>query len=768
MLGAVHRTMFDAIDLEEFCYARDYMKFTDGNWLMQPGVNAAYPAEAFETLVNDHTLEFYLPTRHIRHRGDTLEGPVLTMRISSPLLGVIRVRVSHFEGEHVKNNTHFPVLEQALTPEIKLEENQVVFTTGCLSARVNTKNWKLEFVANDKLVVSSPARGTGYVQTDSLGNFMHQRLSLGVGELVYGLGERFTSFVKNGQSIEIWNKDGGTSSEQSYKNIPFYLTNRGYGVFVNHPERVEFEVASEKVSSVQFSVAGEVLEYFIIYGPSPKEILLKYTALTGRPALPPAWSFGLWLSTSFTTNYDETTVTSFLDGMKDRDLPLSVFHFDCFWMRAFRWCDFEWDPEVFPDPKGMLKRFHARGLKISVWINPYIAQRSPLFEEGKKNGFLLKRKDGSVWQWDMWQPGMAVVDFTNPAASTWYTGYLERLADMGVNCIKTDFGERIPTEDVVWFDGSDPQKMHNLYPYLYNKAVFESLEKTQGEAVLFARSATAGCQQFPVHWGGDCDSSFVSMGESLRGGLSLGLSGFGFWSHDIGGFEGNPPLEVYKRWVAFGLLSSHSRLHGSSSYRVPWIFDDESVDVLRFFTKLKLRLMPYLFQKAIETRASGLPMMRAMMLEFPNDPTTATLDQQYMLGDALLVAPIFRSDNTVTYYVPEGQWTEYFSERGVQGGRWITEEHGFLSLPLLVRPNTLLALGAEDSRPDYDYGHEPRLVLYALEDGATTTVDIPNIKGETDFSVTITRSGGKLEVVCKGAPRPFTLRIAGSRSLKCV
>ena len=471
----------------------------------------------------------------------------------------------------------------------------------------------------------------------------------------------------------------------------------------------------------------------------------------------------MWLSTSFTTNYDETTVTSFLDGMKDRDLPLSVFHFDCFWMRAFRWCDFEWDPEVFPDPKGMLKRFHARGLKISVWINPYIAQRSPLFEEGKKNGFLLKCKDGSVWQWDMWQPGMAVVDFTNPAASTWYTGYLERLADMGVNCIKTDFGERIPTEDVVWFDGSDPQKMHNLYPYLYNKAVFESLEKTQGEAVLFARSATAGCQQFPVHWGGDCDSSFVSMGESLRGGLSLGLSGFGFWSHDIGGFEGNPPLEVYKRWVAFGLLSSHSRLHGSSSYRVPWIFDDESVDVLRVFTKLKLRLMPYLFQKAIEARASGLPMMRAMMLEFPNDPTTATLDQQYMLGDALLVAPIFRSDNTVTYYVPEGQWTEYFSERGVQGGRWITEEHGFLSLPLLVRPNTLLALGAEDSRPDYDYGHEPTLVLYALEDGATTTVDIPNIKGETDFSVTITRSGGKLEVVCKGAPRPFTLRIAGSK-----
>jgi alpha-D-xyloside xylohydrolase len=509
-------------------------------------------------------------------------------------------------------------------------------------------------------------------------------------------------------------------------------------------------------------VAGESLEYFLIYGASPKEILEKYTALTGRPALPPAWTFGLWLSTSFTTNYDEATVNSFLDGMQQRDLPLSVFHFDCFWMRAFHWCDFEWDPAVFPDPKGMLARLHDRGLKVCVWINPYIAQRSKLFSEGQARGYLLKRKDGGVWQWDMWQPGMAIVDFTNPDACTWYASHLTRLMDMGVDSFKTDFGERIPTKDVAWFDGSDPDRMHNYYAFLYNQVVFNTLQAHSHTATVFARSATVGSQQFPVHWGGDCDSSFESMAESLRGGLSLCLSGFGFWSHDIGGFEGMPPLEVYKRWIAFGLLGSHSRLHGSTSYRVPWLFDDESVDVLRHFTKLKYRLMPYLFQKAVEAHNTGVPMMRAMMLEFPSDPMCDMLDRQYMLGDALLVAPVFRSDDTVTYYIPPGIWTQFLTGKTIDGGRWVTEQHDFLSVPLLVRPNTLLVLGASTDRPDYDYGATPTLVLYALEDGERVSAIVPTLSGETDFSVRASRQGNTISLVRSGNARAFVFKVSGT------
>ncbi|ELR4351541.1 alpha-xylosidase, partial [Escherichia coli] len=245
-----------------------------------------------------------------------------------------------------------------------------------------------------------------YVQdTNNQRNYMFERLDLGVGETVYGLGERFTALVRNGQTVETWNRDGGTSTEQAYKNIPFYMTNRGYGVLVNHPQCVSFEVGSEKVSKVQFSVESEYLEYFVIDGPTPKAVLDRYTRFTGRPALPPAWSFGLWLTTSFTTNYDEATVNSFIDGMAERNLPLHVFHFDCFWMKAFQWCDFEWDPLTFPDPEGMIRRLKAKGLKICVWINPYIGQKSPVFKELQEKGYLLKRPDGSLWQWDKWQPG---------------------------------------------------------------------------------------------------------------------------------------------------------------------------------------------------------------------------------------------------------------------------------------------------------------------------------------------------------------------------
>jgi alpha-D-xyloside xylohydrolase len=305
------------------------------------------------------------------------------------------------------------------------------------------------------------------------------------------------------------------------------------------------------------------------------------------------------LTTSFTTDYDEATVTHFVDGMAERDIPLHVFHFDCFWMKEFHWCNFEWDARVFPDPKGMLERLREKGLKICVWINPYIAQRSALFDEGMEHGYLLKRPDGSVWQWDRWQSGMGLVDFTNPDAGAWYADKLRALVEMGVDTFKTDFGERIPT-DVVYHDGSDPVRMHNYYPQLYNRCVFEVLEEMlgKGQACVFARSATTGGQQYPVHWGGDSTATFESMAESLRGGLSLCTSGFGFWSHDIGGFEQTASADVYKRWCAFGLLSSHSRLHGASSYRVPWLFDEAgqpgpmASDVLRFFTKLKCRLMP--------------------------------------------------------------------------------------------------------------------------------------------------------------------------------
>ncbi|UUZ80135.1 alpha-xylosidase [Paenibacillus sp. P26] len=620
-------------------------------------------------------------------------------------------------------------------------------------------------------LTSSGFKSMGYVLSEDGQTYMKEQLGLSVGECVYGLGERFTPFVKNGQSVEIWNRDGGTSTEQAYKNVPFYLTSKGYGVFINHPELVSLEVGSEKVSKVQFSVPGEVMDYYLIGGGSMKQVLNHYTALTGRPALPPAWSFGLWLTTSFTTNYDEATVTSFVDGMAERDVPLHVFHFDCFWMKEFHWTNFEWDDRVFPEPEQMLQRLKSKGLKICVWINPYIAQRSKLFDEGMENGYLLKKPNGDVWQWDLWRPGMGVVDFTNPEACEWYAGYLRKLVDMGVDSFKTDFGERIPT-DVVYYDGSDPLKMHNYYSFLYNKLVFGVLEEKlgKGEAAVFARSATAGGQQFPVHWGGDCSAEYESMAESLRGGLSLGLSGFGFWSHDIGGFESTSTADLYKRWIAFGLLSSHSRLHGSRSYRVPWMYGEEAVDVTRFFTKLKCSLMPYLYGASVQATEAGLPVMRAMVLEFGEDPACDYLDRQYMLGDSLLVAPVFSPDGIVGFYLPEGTWTHFLTGESVEGGMWKREQHGYLSLPLYVRPNSIIPVGRENSRPDYDFADGVEFHVFELEEGQSASSTVYSPKGERELSVTAVREGGRatVDIDYAGQAKPWSLLWRGLSEVRSV
>jgi alpha-D-xyloside xylohydrolase len=727
------------------------MKFTDGYWQLREGVDAHYAVEIRDIHTDADSITVYAANKKVQRKGDTLNVPLLTLRYSSPIPDVIRVQIVHHKGKAFKGPA-FALHPDVAQVQIGHDEQGASLTSGKLKVNIPRADaWKIDFDYDGKRLTGNGQRTSAYIQTGDKHAYVREQLDLGIGEYIYGLGERFTPFVKNGQTVDIWNEDGGTSSEQAYKNIPFYLSNLGYGVFVNHPEKVSFEIASENVSKVQFSVEGESLDYFIIGGDTLKDVLNNYTTLTGKPALPPAWTFGLWLTTSFTTSYDEETVNHFIDGMIERDVPLHVFHFDCFWMKEYQWCDFEWDKDVFPDPEGMLQRLKSKGLKICAWINPYIAQKSPLFDEGMENGYLVKTKEGDVWQWDKWQAGMGLVDFTNPDAVKWYQGKLKRLVDMGVDSFKTDFGERIPT-DVVYFDGSDPVKMHNYYTQLYNKATFELLEETLGkhEAAVFARSATAGGQQFPVHWGGDCSANYYSMAETLRGGLSLGLCGFGFWSHDISGFEKTAPPDVYKRWVAFGLLSSHSRLHGNESYRVPWLFGDEAVDVLRYFTQLKCSLMPYLFSASVEATQKGLPVMRAMVLEFPEDRASHPLDLQYMLGESLLVAPIFNETGDASYYVPQGTWTNYLTGEKVEGGQWIADRHDYFSLPLLVRPNSLIAVGSNNVRPDYDYTDGVVLHAFELQEQRGVEAAIFNTQGELELTVRAERSGPMIRVQATG------------------
>lgn len=708
------------------------MKFHNGCWLLKEGYECFSPRHVYEVRKTENALILCAPTSRIRQKGDTLGGINLTVRITAPMPEVIRVQTYHHIGVRKREPEFELNLPEPGRLDVEETDDLLTVRSGHLSLVIDKENWSMRYERDGKLLTKSGDRDLAYMKTDwkgfaydqgSDGAYMRQQLGLSVDELIYGLGERFTPFVKNGQTVEIWNEDGGTSTEQSYKNIPFYLSSRGYGVFVNHPEKVEFEIATEQVSKTSFSVKGESLDYFLFNGPTMKEALMRYTDLTGKPALPPQWTFGLWLSTSFTTDYDEETVMSFINGMEERGIPLSVFHFDCCWMREFHWTDFVWDERVFPDPKGMLERIKAKGIRICVWINPYVGQESALFQEGAEKGYFLKRANGDVWQWDMWQPGLAIVDFTNPEAKKWYQDKLEEMLDMGVDCFKTDFGERIPT-DAVYYSGADPVKMHNFYTYIYNQAVYEVLEKKRGkeEAVLFARSATAGSQKFPVHWGGDCWSDYVSMAESLRGGLSLTSSGFGFWSHDIGGFESQSTPDVYKRWAAFGLLSSHSRLHGSTSYRVPWVYDEEAVDVVRYFTNLKLKLMPYLYSSAVVTSQTGVPVMRSMVLEFEKDRNCRYLDRQYMLGDSLLVAPVFSEDGDVSYYLPEGTWTNFLTGETAEGGNWREEKHGYLSIPFWARENSVIPTEIQTERADDSFENNLEMRVFELKNHAESTV----------------------------------------------
>ncbi|KAF9466415.1 glycosyl hydrolases family 31-domain-containing protein [Collybia nuda] len=766
------------------------MKFNDGFWLLKDGVKAFYGLQVTQVTHDGDAYNLQIATRPIRHRGDTLGGPVLSVRVHSPTEGVIGVKIEHFaHHEPFPNIPLFPDDKPISGSSVwKRDEAMLYLTTGGLTAEITEKpytitfksptrtltaagekhqaiydvpsQWTLGSASNSSCLARDPASNPNPTPPPQIVRYINSELNLSPGELVYGFGEQFGAFVKNGQAIKVWNQDGGTSSEQAYKCVPFYITNRNYGVFINHPGEVEVEVGSEKVSRVGVSVAGSSLEYFLIYGETPLEVLEKYTRITGRPAVLPSWTYGLWLSTSFLTSYSSTTVSSFLEGMKERDCQVRVFHLDCFWMKQYEWCSFTFDPDNFPDPKAYITEIKKKyGVKICLWINPYISQLSPIFKEGVQGGFFIKRTDGTPWQWDLWQPGLAILDITNPAARLWYSNKLLALIDLGVDAFKTDFGERIPHASVKFHDGSDPMRMHNTYAVVYNEMVFNLLRERfgEGEAIVFARSSAAGGQRFPVHWGGDCESTWEAMAEALRGCLSLTTSGFGYASHDIGGFEGHPPPEIYQRWVAFGLFSSHSRLHGSSSYRVPWQYGEDAAKSMARFIEAKHRLMPYLYNltftpyyKSIQAHVKGYPLQRAMFLEFLNDRTTHHLDRQYMMGPSLLVAPVFvPKEEESEYYIPAGRWTSFFHpERSVQGPIWIKELVPLDEIPVWVRPGTILCLGPEKTgRPDYDYGKGLVLQLYELAEGQISETSIPTGKGVALIgTIRASRKSGEIRV----------------------
>ena len=532
-----------------------------------------------------------------------------------------------------------------------------------------------------------------------------EALEMANDEVIWGLGERFDGIVRNGRIVDFHNKDAvGTTSRRTYVNIPFFLSSRGYGLFLNSGARTDWEIGTLDAGALQFSVWEPQMDYFVIAAGAPKEILKGYCFLTGFSRLPPLWSFGRWMSRNSYTSWDVTDEIA--RQVREHDIPCDVLHLDTAWFREDWNCDLKFSEERFAEPEKHLAAYRKAGFHVSLWQYNFIPPRenNTHYLEAVENGYLAKDEQGNPYHLPPSCKGSwvddVIVDFSNPDARAWYAEKIRRLMEMGVGAIKTDFGEGIP-EDAC-YDRIQGRYFHNTYSLLYNATVSEACRSVTGESLVWARSGTAGSQRYPLHWGGDSQCTFDALAATLRAALCIGVSGIPFFSHDIGGFIGMPDDELYVRWAQLGLFSSHSRCHGAgdTTHREPWFFSDEACEIFRFYDKLRYSLMPYIYEQARLCIETGLPMMRALFLEYPKDRNVWHLDDEYLFGSQLLIAPILKpmsQSRTRAVYLPEGVWYDYFTrEKTVSRGQWIEKQVDLKTMPIFVKEGTVLAYCAAD------------------------------------------------------------------------
>ncbi len=536
-------------------------------------------------------------------------------------------------------------------------------------------------------------------------------------ECFVGTGERFRKMDLSGQTFQLKNQDGqGVNNRRCYKNIPFYLSSRMYGCFYHTSDYCKLSLADHSTRSVQFLNDRATLDVFLIGGKTPEEILKGYRMLTGFPAMPPLWSFGIWMSRMTYFSADE--VEDICDHLRHEHYPCDVIHLDTGWFRTDWLCEWKFNPERFPEPKAFIQHLKQNGFKVSLWQLPYVAQGAEQLEEAKANHYISQPPvvDGSPVDESTGASSnfsaldyAGTIDFTYDKAVDWYKNQLLKpLLEMGVTCIKTDFGENIHMDHQ--YHGMTPERLNNIYSLLYQRAAFEVTKEVTGQGIVWARSAWAGCQRYPLHWGGDSASSWDGLAGSLKGGLHFGLSGFAFWSHDVPGFHSipdfmNSPLDesVYVRWTQFGVFSSHMRYHGTCK-REPWHYPNIAPIVKRWW-KLRYKLLPYIIEQSELACQSGYPMVRALLFHHPDDRQVWHIDDEYYFGSEFLVAPVMNSDNRRDIYLPEGLWVNFFTGQRLEGGRWYYDvEVPLDQMPVFVRPGALIKMYPDevDSTDDMD------------------------------------------------------------------
>jgi alpha-D-xyloside xylohydrolase len=550
----------------------------------------------------------------------------------------------------------------------------------------------------------SPARhdafALAFVERDEVANRATFSIKAKADECFYGTGERFTKMDLSGKTMQLSNLDGqGVNNRRTYKSIPFYLSSENYGLFLHTTSFGKFSLADHSTRSAQVLVEEPVVDFFLIGGDSPEEILFGYRQLTGFPSMPPLWSFGTWMSRMTYFSADE--VNEICDRMRTEDYPCDVIHLDTGWFETDWLCEWKFNDERFPNPEKFIGNLKEKGYRVSLWQLPYISYNAIQYKEADENEYISKseRKISGSSNFSV-QDFAGTIDFTYDKATEWYKDLLRNLLKMGVVCIKTDFGEDIHLD--AEYRNMSPEKLHNLYPLLYQKAAYEVTKEVTGDGIVWARAGWAGCQRYPLHWGGDSACSWDGMAGSLKGGLQLGLSGFGFWSHDVPGFHGVPnfmnsvvPDDLYVRWTQFGVFTSHLRYHGTSK-REPWHYPAIS-DIIRKYWKLRYQLIPYILQQSEITTRTGMPVLRALILHHPNDKTSRQIDDQYYFGENMLVAPVMNSENIRDIYLPEGTWVHFFTREVFEGERWLKNvEVPLDEIPVFVKHGAIIPLYPEN------------------------------------------------------------------------
>ena len=542
------------------------------------------------------------------------------------------------------------------------------------------------------------------------------------GECFAGTGERFRKMDLSGQTFQLKNQDGqGVNNRRCYKNIPFFLSSRMYGAFFHTSDYCKLSLADHSTRSVQFLNDRATLDVFLIGGQTPEEILRGYRMLTGFPQMPPLWSFGIWMSRM--TYFSANEVEDICDHLRREHYPCDVIHLDTGWFRTDWLCEWKFNPARFPDPEAFIRRLATKGFKVSLWQLPYVAQGAEQLAEAKENGYLSRplseeaAETGSSSNFSALDYA-GTIDFTNPSATAWYQDkLLKPLLSMGVKCIKTDFGENIHMDH--HYHAMTPERLNNLYALLYQKAAYEITQSLTGQPLIWARAAWAGCQRYPVHWGGDSESSWAGMAGSLKGGLHLGLSGFAFWSHDVPGFHSTPdfmnsPIDpmVYVRWTQFGVFSSHMRYHGTCK-REPWHYPEIAPIVKRWW-QLRYRLIPYIIEQSQLACLTGWPLVRALLMHHPYDRQVWHIDDEYYFGQEFLVCPVMNGENKRDIYLPGGLWVDFFTGERIEGGRWYYDVEVPLDrMPVYVRPSAVIPMYPDDvdSTDDMDLSRTVSLFI---------------------------------------------------------